>query len=813
MSMEQKDGQSGRVFISLVGIDAEQDITKTAVALVRHGYAVVPVKVGGKVPVCTLTAREITLLRSNHECGVHHAITSDDEARRVFTRLSKNGDRYNLGIVAGPSRLVVVDADTAADVQAFLTDWAKAEEDEGILRHTPTVRTPGMRDAGGQWLHQDGGHFYFVLPEREELPYDFKHVLKAPAGYDLKWGMSMVVAPPSVRSEGRYVPTGDVLPCPPFLLDMIRQHITEASERRQARAKATGNDDVAAWAASVTWEQLLSLNGWTDTGKLDNCGCPIWTKPGGGRTSYKSATAHEVECERYDNLEGHGPLHLWTTNPPPELEPLVEAGRSTITKLQFVAAMEYGGDVAEAMTALGIGAVDLFGWFEEGADTPSAEAVSAQSAAGLLTADGAVEDQWSSTSASTDVEESMESADEQSADDSGRQHYDTLLMTQLHQVMEERGIPVEMAAPIKKELARAEMRQVVVETQRRAEAARRSDISSWLPSDTFIEDFVSGAPEGAEPTILHRADGKALLYRGRVNTVVARRAAGKTWAGIAAVADVLDAGGRALYFDMEDTRSEWKARFHAISVDIDTAVKGGRAVWIKPEGLPQSDMDVLIDYAGQFDLVVFDVMNRLTIRLGGDPDVANQQVMWLYDNLFDPLAGKDTCVLVLDHPNRKGQRQGAELDDLSPGGGASKMNNASGHVIAMIPTTPFSRERAGGDVRMVTLKDRCGHFEEGADVARLVGTLDVGESVFMRLSVQMPTEQQQIDEDEVLLKKAKDRILTLLDKHGASTKRVLQSNISEKPRQKFAWALESLIADGQVVEKDGKYQRADADDS
>lgn len=408
----------------------------------------------------------------------------------------------------------------------------------------------------------------------------------------------------------------------------------------------------------------------------------------------------------------------------------------------------------------------------------------------------------------------MEFTDMSSADVADRQHvHDAVLLTQLHHVMEERGIPAEMAGPIKKELARAEMRQVVVETQRRAEAARKSDIGSWLPGENFVEDFLSGAPEGAEPTILHRSDGKALLYRGRVNTIVARRAAGKTWAGIAAVADVLSAGGRALYFDMEDTRSEWKARFNAIGVDIDAAVKEGRAVWIKPEGLPLSDMDVLIDFAGQFDLVVFDVMNRLTIRLGGDPDVANQQVMWLYDNLFDPLAGKDTCVLVLDHPNRKGQKQGAELDDLCPGGGASKMNNASGHVIAMIPTTPFTRERAGGDVRMITLKDRCGHFEEGVDVARLVGSLDVGESLYMRLSVQMPTEQQQVDEDELLLRKAKDRILTLLDKHGASTKRDLQSNISEKPRQKFAWALESLITEGRVVEKDGKYQRADADDS
>lgn len=113
---------------------------------------------------------------------------------------------------------------------------------------------------------------------------------------------------------------------------------------------------------------------------------------------------------------------------------------------------------------------------------------------------------------------------------------------------------------------------------------------------------------------------------------------------------------------------------------------------------------------------------------------------------------------------------------------------------------------------MITLKDRCGHFEEGKDVARLVGTLDVAETMFMRLSVDMPSQEQQEDEDQLLLNKAKSRILALLDTHGSSSKRDLQSNISEKPRKKFAWALEELLSEGLVVEEDGKYRRADADD-
>lgn len=113
---------------------------------------------------------------------------------------------------------------------------------------------------------------------------------------------------------------------------------------------------------------------------------------------------------------------------------------------------------------------------------------------------------------------------------------------------------------------------------------------------------------------------------------------------------------------------------------------------------------------------------------------------------------------------------------------------------------------------MITLKDRCGHFEEGADVARLVGSLDVGETLFMRIEVQMPTVEQQADDDTVLLGATKDRILALVAKHGPSKKRDLQSGVTTKQRPKFTWALEELLGEGRLVEKDGKYQRADSDD-
>ena len=145
-------------------------------------------KPGGKTPLCTLTARELKAAGPRHGCGVHHAITDPVVARRVFTRMGKT-DTLNIGIVAHPSRLVVVDVDTPEAVESFLSRWAQAEEDERYLVHSPTVRTPGTVDG----KHHDGGHYYFALPDGIELP-STPGQLTLAGGGDVRWGAMMTVA-------------------------------------------------------------------------------------------------------------------------------------------------------------------------------------------------------------------------------------------------------------------------------------------------------------------------------------------------------------------------------------------------------------------------------------------------------------------------------------------------------------------------------------------------------------------------------------------------------------------------------------------
>ncbi|HMG44847.1 MAG TPA: AAA family ATPase, partial [Acidimicrobiales bacterium] len=109
---------------------------------------------------------------------------------------------------------------------------------------------------------------------------------------------------------------------------------------------AGGDDRIEDWSAVTTWDQILARYGWTTSGKTDQCGCEIWTRPGDW-SSPKSATAHEPGCGLRE-VTG-GVLHIWTDSPPAEL-----SARKDWSKLQVVAAYDHAGDNRDAMTAVGI---------------------------------------------------------------------------------------------------------------------------------------------------------------------------------------------------------------------------------------------------------------------------------------------------------------------------------------------------------------------------------------------------------------------------------------------------------------------------
>lgn len=359
---------AGSDFVNIFGITAPGDpenTSRVALAAVRAGFAIVACRPGQKVPMCILNARAAKAAdreaqaaakeagnprwsRIRHPCGLEHAITDPAVAQRAIPRLIRDHGPVNLGVELGRSRMLVVDVDTAAEKAAFLADWGAATGADETGR-TPTVLSPGAVNSGGTWVHKDGGHYWFSLPEGVELPAG-TGVLKAPSGWVAMWSAHQVLIPPSVRPEGPYRLTGQCEPAPAWITDMVIQGVVARQVRGSANldhALDSGND-IERWSATTPWGELLGVDGWTDTGLVDTCSCPIWTAPG-YHASSKSATAHDIGCARYDTATGWGPLHVWTDNPPEYM-----TGRKTFTKVQYLAARDHEGSDAGALQALGM---------------------------------------------------------------------------------------------------------------------------------------------------------------------------------------------------------------------------------------------------------------------------------------------------------------------------------------------------------------------------------------------------------------------------------------------------------------------------
>jgi len=344
---------------------SRKQLIRAGEAMVTAGLAIVLNRAGTKTPLCTLTSVERkradqeakdTAAASGdpnahkraHACGLAHAITDLRTATRVLTRVSKR-ERFNIGVEPRASRVVIVDLDTARQAAEFAL---RCGQDRPAL----TVRSPGQRDRAGVWVHKDGGHIWFEVPEDMELPTG-DGIYTADAGWTAVWGEHQVLVPPSARDEGPYVLVGSIHPMPEWLRDVIMTETQAKQERREEarrRRAAAGPSAIDDWAAEVSWAEILTADGWTDTGLTKNCGCPQWTAPG-DHASPESATAHQPGCSVYVCERGHGPLHVWTDNPSQAVADAITAyGTRTLTKIQVLTYTEGEGRMGRLLDELGV---------------------------------------------------------------------------------------------------------------------------------------------------------------------------------------------------------------------------------------------------------------------------------------------------------------------------------------------------------------------------------------------------------------------------------------------------------------------------
>jgi len=383
-------------FVSIFGsVPAGDDelLTKIVSNAIRSGLAIVFNHPGEKRPMCILSAVERNRADKKardeaasigdpkfgvrkHKCGLDHAVTlrsltaseefPDGDPKKVATkvgaiirRLAKanGGVNPNIGVELGLSRMIVVDVDTDAEREGFVADWTAQESDRpnfGTKHWGMTVRSPGKVNQNGDWVHKNGGHYWFSVPADVELPAG-QGALKADSGWVAMWNRHQVLVPPSSRAEGPYELIGSFGgDAPDWVVAKIMHEAQARIDRARNRELPDGSADIDQWSAVTPWGDLLEPEGWIDTGLPDRCSCPIWTGPG-DHGSPKSATAHDIGCDVYDFSGGHAPIHVWTDNGPDWLQEAIRrTGSKTFTKLSWLAWRDHDGVTRAALSDLGM---------------------------------------------------------------------------------------------------------------------------------------------------------------------------------------------------------------------------------------------------------------------------------------------------------------------------------------------------------------------------------------------------------------------------------------------------------------------------
>lgn len=757
---------------------------------VREGLAIVLNEPGKKKPVCILSARERNqadreakeraaaagnprFATKTHDCGWHHALTVESlggdptkvrtKVGTIVRRVAKNyaGRMPNIGVEVGKSRLLCVDVDTEDEQAGFIADQVRQGSGQAV--YAMTVQSPGLQDVNGTWVHKNGGHYWFTLPADVEIPTG-KGIYKAQSGWVAMWDRHQVLVPPSSRDEGDYQLVGQLEPAPDWLIALLlHEGEHQATRREQIGQLPDGTGDIDVWCASFSWADLLTPDGWDDTGQIDRCGCPIFTAPG-QHGSPKSATAHEVGCDRYDTSPGHAPLHVWTDNPPGWMADAIRArGTKTFTRIQYLAWRDHDGQSAPLLVELGFNRAP--------SDDPESWAPAPAPGTGALQLAGTSPQ----TGPETDLPFSLESDDTtEGVDGAGPGEAGTGL---------DEGEPV---TPADVGLAEPE-----------------EDDDSWRSIPLYGREDEEELP----PSLMPRSDGLVcLFYPGLLHSIHGESESGKSWIVQSEVVRLIKLGLHVLFLDFEN---DWRAvRFR-----------------LKTLGATEADLK-LVDYrnpdskpnfAGKWWTGMFTGEQALIV-LDGVTDALGLFALTTKDNdeiatflrKFPRTLARRTgaAVVLVDHVVKNSAERGRFAL-----GGQAKMAGLDGAAYSVDVLEPLGRNMIGR-LRVRVGKDKPGFVREhqvGFDRDRLgdIGVFTLDSSSQTRetyghslASFDPPDEEdafsaQSAPAPEVQATGAEDAVLTFIRSagvHGVSGNQVEKAVTGRAP--KLRMSLKYLVETG-----------------
>jgi hypothetical protein len=225
--------------------------------------------------------------------------------------------------------------------------------------------------------------------------------------------------------------------------------------------------------------------------------------------------------------------------------------------------------------------------------------------------------------------------------------------------------------------------------------------SSWAPIDMVA--LLAGDLSPLEPTCMVRSDGQPMLYPGRVHDFHGEPETGKSWAAQLAVAEVLNAGGRALYLDFDGEARDVVGHLRALGVS-DEHIRDG-LLYVRPDeamgdAIP-SDLSVPVQ-TGALGASVIDGVNNAMATSGLEPN-SNLDVRKWQDRLVRPIQlATEGPTILIDHVAKNKDIRG----DWPVGAGQKKSGiDGASFYFELIRT--FGRGRTG-EAKIVVHKDRPG---------------------------------------------------------------------------------------------------------
>lgn len=289
---------------------------------------------------------------------------------------------------------------------------------------------------------------------------------------------------------------------------------------------------------------------------------------------------------------------------------------------------------------------------------------------------------------------------------------------------------------------------------------------TWEAVD--LEPYLTGQVQEVEPTMLHREDGQALMYPGRLNMLYGPSEAAKSWLAMFTCVQLLERGERVVYLDLEDEPVNAIQKMRLMGAKRDDLAKS--FVYVRPEEplaamqrnrwgkqisteMGETNERVFWELLEKHDptLIVADGMTMLYGLHGLDTNDTSQTdiiTSWLKSLSRN---GRST-VLVVDHTAKNPQR------GSMPIGSQHKAAMVQG---SMLQTYPVAQPMPGavGEVELILLKDRPGKVrmvsEKSGERAQLTAKFIMDSTQEDRVKVTLePPSAKKIASAEELKRKA-----------------------------------------------------------